>query len=173
MTLDPVVVLVARFALGWLFLFGALHKLRDMPGFVRTLGAYRLVPEWLLAPGAWAIAALEVVLGVTALIQLEVAFVAGMALLLAYASAMGINLVRGRRFIDCGCGGDRQPISVALIVRNLVLAGVAWMALLPSVGRPLDWVDGVSVAGGVLVCGLLYGAVNQVLAAQARLEEWV
>jgi hypothetical protein len=173
MTLDPVVVLVARFALGWLFLFGALHKLRDVRGFAVTLAAYRLLPGRLVAPAAWLLALVELGLGAGALMQMPVAFGAGLALLLGYAAAMIVNLLRGRRFIDCGCGGDRQPLSLALVVRNVVLAGAAWIALLDPALRSLGWIDAVSIAGGVLVCGLLYGAVNQVLAAQARLEEWV
>ena len=48
--------------------------------------------------------------------------VGGAALLLAYAAVMAINLVRGRRFIDCGCGGAAQPLSLGLVLRNVVLA---------------------------------------------------
>ncbi len=33
-----------------------------------------------------------------------------------------LNLLRGRRFIDCGCGGAAQPLSIGLVLRNVVLA---------------------------------------------------
>ena len=90
-----------------------------------------------------------------------------------YAGVMTINLLRGRRFIDCGCGGATQPLSVGLVLRNVVLAIAAITALVPAPARPLGWLDVVSMAAGVLVLGALYAATNQLLAARARLEEWV
>jgi uncharacterized membrane protein YphA (DoxX/SURF4 family) len=173
MTLDPVIVLIARLALGWLFLFGALHKLREPGAFVRVLGAYRLVPERLLAATAWAVSIVEALVGIGALLQWAPAYWMALALLCGYAGAMAVNLARGRRFIDCGCGGDAQPISSGLIVRNAVLMAACGLALASAAPRALGWVDAVSVAAGVLACGLIYAAVNQVLAAQARFEEWV
>ena len=117
--------------------------------------------------------ALEVCIGLGMLWQLSVAYVGGAAMLLAYAGAMTINLVRGRRFIDCGCGGATQPLSVGLVMRNVVLAAAALIALVPAPARPLGWLDITSMIAGVLVLGALYAATNQLLAARARLEEWV
>jgi uncharacterized membrane protein YphA (DoxX/SURF4 family) len=173
MTLDPALLLVVRFALGALFVSSALHKLRDVVTFERTLGAYRLVPQRLVRPLARAVPALEAAIGLGALLQYAPAYGLAMAVLGGYAAAMAINLLRGRRTIDCGCGGDRQPISWALVVRNGVLVATAALALQPAASRALGWVDAVTVVCGVLVCALLYGAFNQVLAARARLEEWV
>jgi hypothetical protein len=173
MTVDPVIVLIAQFAIGWLFLFGALHKVRDLEQFKRVLMAYRLLPEAAITPAAWTVASTEVLLGFAALAQVQIAFVAGGAVLGVYALAMLVNLLRGRRFIDCGCGGDSQPITWGLIVRNSILIGVCGLALVEPVARSFAWIDLGSVAFGVIVCGLIYGAVNQLLAAQARLEEWV
>jgi len=173
MMLDPVIVLVARLALGWLFLFGALHKLRSIGAFVRVLAAYRLVPDRLLVSAAWTVGFVELMVGAGALLQWVPAYWLALLLLGGYAGAMTVNLARGRRFIDCGCGGDSQPISVGLIVRNAVLMGACGIGLAAAAPRTLGWVDGFTITAGVLVCGLIYGAVNQVLAAQARLEEWV
>jgi hypothetical protein len=105
--------------------------------------------------------------------QFKPAFIGGAALLLAYAGVMTINLMRGRRFIDCGCGGATQPLSIGLVLRNVVLAVAAITALVPAPTRPLGWLDVVSMGAGVLVLGTLYAATNQLLAARARLEEWV
>ena len=66
---------------------------------------------------------------------------------------MTINLMRGRRFIDCGCGGATQPLSIGLVVRNVVLAIAAMIALVPAPTRPLGWLDIVSMVAGVLVLG--------------------
>jgi uncharacterized membrane protein YphA (DoxX/SURF4 family) len=173
MTIDPAIILVARLALGALFLSSALHKVRDVFTFERTLAAYRLLPGRLVRPLARSVPAVEAVVGLGALLQYPPAYVAAMALLGGYAVAMAINLLRGRRSIDCGCGGDRQPISWALVGRNAALVAISALALQPASARPLGWIDAVTVVCGVLVCGLVYGAFNQVLAARARFEEWV
>ena len=173
MTLDPVIVMIARLAIGWLFLFGALHKLRDIRDFRGVLAAYRLLPEGALAAVAWCVTVAEVIVGIGALAQQPIAYGAAALMLTGYGVAMLVNLIRGRRFIDCGCGGDAQPISWGLIARNVALIGVCGVALLAPGARAFGWIDLVSIGFGVLVCGLIYGAVNQLLAAQARLEEWV
>jgi len=173
MNLDPVIATIIRFALGWLFLAAAAHKLRDMVDFRSVLTTYRILPEGLVATAAWLVVVAELCIGVGMLWQFAPAFLGGAALLLLYAGVMAINLMRGRRFIDCGCGGATQPLSIGLVLRNVVLAIAAITALVPSPTRPLEWLDIVSMAAGVLVLGALYAATNQLLAARARLEEWV
>jgi uncharacterized membrane protein YphA (DoxX/SURF4 family) len=173
MSVDPVVATIIRFALGWLFLAAPAHKLRDMVDFRSVLATYRIMPERLVVVAAWLVVFAEVAIGLGMLWQFAQAFIAGAALLLVYAAVMAINLVRGRRFIDCGCGGATQPLSIGLVLRNVVLAVAAIVALVPTPARPLGWLDVVSMAAGVLVLGALYAATNQLLAARARLEEWV
>ncbi|MGH8629603.1 MAG: MauE/DoxX family redox-associated membrane protein, partial [Burkholderiales bacterium] len=76
------------------------------------------------------------------------------ALLLVYALAMGINLARGRRDIDCGCfkSALKQTISGWLIGRNLLLAAAAAALLLPLAGRTTGVLDYVTVgAGGAML----------------------
>ncbi|MEF9603853.1 methylamine utilization protein MauE, partial [Paracoccus sp. PXZ] len=48
-------------------------------------------------------------------------------LLLVFAAALAINVLRGRTQIDCGCfrNGLKQPVSWLLVLRNLVLTGLA------------------------------------------------
>jgi len=173
MSVDPVIATIIRFALGWLFLAAAAHKLRDMADFRSVLATYRILPERLVAVAAWLVVVVEVAIGLGMLWQFTPAFVVAAALLLIYAAVMAINLLRGRRFIDCGCGGVTQPLSIGLVLRNLVLAIAAITALAPSPARPLGGLDIVSMVAGVLVLGALYAATNQLLAARARLEEWV
>jgi methylamine utilization protein MauE len=173
MMLDPVIVLIARFALGALFVAGAVDKLKDVGAFERALAGYRLVPETFERAAAWAIAAVEVPIGIGAFAQQPAALLAAVALLAVYAAAIGVNLVRGRRFIDCGCGGAAQPLSGGLVVRNVALIAVGMIALAAPSARSLSWVDAVTVIAGVFLCAAIYGAANQLLAARARLEEWI
>ncbi len=173
MSIDPVIPLIARLGLGWLFLSAAVHKLNDIGDFRVVLATYRVLPEALVGVAAWGIVGVEIAVGIGALLQRVEAHVAAVVLLLAYAGAMALNLARGRRDIDCGCGSAAQPLSLGLVARNAMLALGAAIALLPSVARSLHWFDFVSVVAATLVLGLLYAATNQLLAARARLEEWV
>jgi hypothetical protein len=63
-----------------------------------------------------------------------VAGVAG-ALLVGFAGAVSINLVRGRR-IDCGCATAPSPRTIGwgLVVRDLVLAGMATVVVISDPG---------------------------------------
>jgi hypothetical protein len=173
MHFDPVVVLIARLAIGALFLVGALQKLRSRARFVRALADYRLLPTPLLLPLAWAVLALEAAIGIGALALCALACRAGLVVLVVYGCAIAMNLVRGRGGFDCGCSGDRLPASWALVARNAVLAAVAWIALAPASPRGLSAIEFVIVAGGVLVCAIAYAGFDTVLAARARLEESV
>jgi methylamine dehydrogenase accessory protein MauD len=66
-----------------------------------------------------------------------------MGLLIAYAAALGVNLIRGRRELDCGCGmsGNRRPIAAWMVWRNLFVALALGIAVLPWAARPLDAAD--------------------------------
>ena len=59
----------------------------------------------------------------------------GAALLLLFAAAMAINIVRGRRHIDCGCfqSALKQTLNWILVARNCGLA--ALLALAASVAE--------------------------------------
>ena len=173
MTVDPVIVGIVRFALGWLFLAAGALKLKDMTEFRSVLATYRVLPDRVVGAGAWCVVIVEMATGIGALWQYQAAYAGAVAVLLGYAGAMTINLARGRRFIDCGCGGAAQPLSIGLVLRNVALAGAAMTALVPATQRPLGWLDVVSMATGVLVLAMLYAAINELLAARARLEEWV
>ena len=80
------------------------------------------------------------------------ALVAAAALLAAYGAAIGVNLARGRRHIDCGCVGPaaRRPIGGWLVARNGVLAAPSRSpgSRAGRRARPLVWVDALTVVGG-------------------------
>ncbi len=172
---DPLLVLVVRSALALLFASAAWHKLRARDEFASILGAYRLLPGALVASATVMIAATE--LGVAVALLMPGSRVAGAlgaaGLLALYSLAIGANLVRGRRMIDCGCGalGARQPISEWLLVRNALLAAAAALTAQPVVVRPLVWVDWVTLAGGVAIAGCAWTAAHGLVAAAQRVAE--
>ena len=79
------------------------------------------------------------------------------ALLVSYALAIGINLLRGRTSIDCGClgAGQRNRIGGWMVIRNLGLVAATLAAALPTTGRSLTSLDVVTIVGAVPPCGAL------------------
>ena len=144
-----------------IFVFALLHKLRERTEFISALAGYRLVPEgalryWWLLPLLEFSAVLELLLTIGASRWLA------LSLFVLYAVAISINLLRGRRHIDCGCGGDGTAIGWGLVVRNVVLAGLA----LPQQIPPGDLIGvGVALTICTIALGWLgYGIFNQLFA---------
>lgn len=121
---------VAAVCVGLVFVVAGVSKLRHRDLLPGVIANYRLLPEAAVAPAALLLPIAELLVG-AALIAGESLFapLSAIALLLIFAAAMAVNLRRGRSHIDCGCGRShlRQPLSWALVVRNVALAA----ALLP------------------------------------------
>lgn len=164
-SMDPLFNLIIRLGLGILFATAAFAKLRKRRDFYAALLAYKLLPpRWAMNLGTilpWAEGAIALGL----MIDVNVARVSAAGLLLAYALAMAVNISRGRRDIDCGCGGAPQPLSIWLLIRNLVLAGAALVpSFWPAADRPLKPVDLLIVIGALSALILLYTTSHRVLA---------
>lgn len=163
---------------GAIFLGTGVTKLRHPELLAGVVANYRLLPKVLVGPVAILLPFVEVFAGI-GLTSGKAHLLAplGIGLLLVFAAAMGINIARGRREIDCGCGRSemRQPLSWFLVGRNLVLA----LLLLPSLGTQPPLPHGgieflIVLAAGLAVC-LLYLLFNAIaglaaspLAAQRR-----
>jgi len=171
---DPVFPLLAAGAVALLFASAAWHKLRDRQAFRTILAGYGLLPQALVPAAASAVPLLEALLaaGLLAGGTRRLAALAGAALLLGYALAIGINLWRGRRDLSCGCGRDGgQPIAAWMPVRNGLLAIVALLAAVPAQPRPLEWVDSVTLAAGLAALALVYLCAEQLLATSVRVAD--
>lgn len=135
---------------------------------------YRLLPPLFLAPASITVMISETLAAALALIP--AARTVGLAimavLLIIYATVIGINLLRGRRDIDCGCNGpaSRQTLSWWLVTRNLLFLGLVLTAMQPTSGRQFVWLDGFTVLFGVLVVSGLYLSLNQLLAQAPRMN---
>ena len=162
---DPVIPLVIALSLAVLWLAAAAHKLRAFDVFSAVLADYRVVPAGVTRVCAAAVVGIELGLGIGLLMPIgRNAALAGSALVLVfYAGAIAVNLLRGRRFIDCGCSGiaGQQPLGAWLVARNLLLAVAALVATLPVRGRALVWFDAVAVTASVCVAAFLYAAINR------------
>jgi len=160
MTLDPLAALVGYWGLALVFAGAAAHKLRDRSGFQDVLAAYDLLPP-LLVP--WMVGGLglaEVAVAVGLVGQWPPAALAAALLLAVYAVAMAVNLGRGRRLRDCGCGGRIRPLSWGLVARNVLLVAVSLALLMPSGERALVPLDGFTALCALAALAALQGAVD-------------
>lgn len=167
--LDPALVWLFSVAGAVLFAAAAIHKLRAPARFAQALEEYALLPAWSVRPFGILLGGFEGAVAVALLLPRTRAdgALAGAALLLIYAAALSINLVRGRRDIDCGCGGfgQRREIAPWMVARNLLVAGLLALLLLPVSARALVPLDGVTVLGGCFALMFLYVACETLLSS--------
>jgi hypothetical protein len=165
---------VARLTLSAIFAGSALDALRDRDLHAAVVAQYRLLPAWLVSPAALALPLLSLA---AALLLLPAAAAwlgagLGFGLLLVFTLAIGVNLARGLRDIDCGCGGAvGQRLSGGLLLRNLALIALSLVALwAPSRGvvEPAS-VTGIVGGGAALVA--MYFAANQLFVNGQRLKD--
>lgn len=167
--MDPVFINIIAFSLAALWLIADWHKLTAFDVFAATLGDYRILPRALVTFAAGLVVVLELTLAVGLIVPVSraIALAGSAGLLTFYGFAMGLNLLRGRRHIDCGCMGPaaRQSLSGWLVVRNLTLAlGAVAAAVGPVSARPLLWLDIMTVIAGVCGLALVYSAINHLIA---------
>jgi hypothetical protein len=165
--IDPVVELSICFALALLFAAAAWHKVSDRVRFGATVGAYSLLPPWLVSPVARVLPLLEacIAVGLVYPPTRSAAALAAVPLLTLYTIAIAANLARGRREIDCGCfaSSARVPLSKWLLLRNGILIVASCVLLLPIRTRALMWVDGATIVMTLTTLSLLW-ATGQRLA---------
>lgn len=167
-TVDPALQWIARLALSLLLLWSAAHKLRDLEFFRLALGAYRLLPAAVLPATPIVLISLELGIALALIVPgwSPVPAAAAAALLSLYSAAIAVNLLRGRRSIDCGCAGPaaHRPIGSSLLLRNFVLLLVAFLCGLPASSRGWLWLDAMVVTAGVATAVLLYVAAELAVA---------
>lgn len=155
--------LAGAVGVGMIFAHAGFMKLRHRALMAGVVANYRLLPDALVAPVALALPFFELAIGIALIVGGQrLAVLPAAVLLLGFAGAMAINIRRGRSHIDCGCGDAhlRQPLSWALVGRNLVLAAIVLIRLPPA---PAGMVVEVATAmlGGVSVflLTLLFNAI--------------
>lgn len=161
--------LAADWGIVLLFAVAVTSKLRRFDDFRRAVIGYRVAPaSWSVTLAALVVAA-EALVAAAAAAGIAGARVAAAVLLAGYAALMALNLLRGRSFIDCGCGGPSQPISPVLVARNLVLVG-AFLVAPQAAGASLA--STAFAAGLVFAGGACFAAINRLDLNRALLREW-
>ena len=164
-------------ALGFALLLGtsSWRKFRGLEDFRAVLADYRLVPARATRPAALAVPFIEGVLAGLWLVapwRVEAVILAsvGTALLMgAYGGAITVNLLRGRSWIGCGCGGGEQ-LSWILVVRNLVLTGFALLPLAIIDAALPRWQDLAVSVPVFAIATLLYLATRTLLENAAAMR---
>jgi len=170
--IDPLITLIISLSLALLFFMAARHKMNASRQFQSQLAAYELLPEALVPIMAKLLPLIEMALVFLLLIPLTrpVAALMAMLLLAVYATAMGINLLRGRSEIDCGCGGEPQVLSDWLMLRNFVLMIGSGLLLVPVSDRAVGAADTVLLILMTAVLAMAYLLVEQLVRNQAVLS---
>ena len=177
MSLDPVLHYILSLSLSLLFMLAALSKWNYRKQFTQALKAYELVPKSLLGPARVLIPLVEgfVALGLLVSIWQTFASIIGALVLLVYAAAMGTNLHKGRKNLDCGCylgsGDNTSFVSKALVYRNIAMSVFSLLLVLPGAQRNLTLSDFAVVSFGSLMLAMSYATLNQLITNQYRFQE--
>src|SRR5215212_5915970 len=136
---DPAVSHLLALCGALLFGAAAFAKVRSFAMFCANLGEYRILPARVTAVAAVAISCLEFAVAVGLLWSgtRSLAAALGAVLLIAYAAAIAVNLIRGRRDLDCGCGYEPTAIAGWMVIRNVVLAALFTLLQMPLSSREL------------------------------------
>lgn len=141
--------------IGSLFLLSSIYKLANYADFHATVSAYQLLPRSLSKAFGWILPPLELGVGLGLIFHSGMPVrVIAIALFGMFAFAVGVNLLRGRSELNCGCsfanGEHDNIIGWPLVFRNIGLAGIL---ILCDRLAPAYWItDGLTpstVAGAI------------------------
>lgn len=165
--LDAQTILCIRIAVALLFAAAAIGKLRSPAAFRATLAGYRLLPPFAIPMGAAILPIAEMLVAAGLLVEVLHPWpeYCAAGLLVLFACAMGVNLLRGYRAISCGCsfGGGKQ-LDWSAVIRNLGLALLVCLAAAPA-AQPFS--IGIALVSGISLFAI-FGAIDAVWAPLAR-----
>ena len=176
--IDPLLHRAVAVAFALLWIMTAWHKLSARGEFRAALDEYRLLPPALVPLAAWLIPLCEALLGLAWLAgHASIAAPLSAALLGIYAAAIAINLGRGRVHMGCGCGlggaaGKDLPLSWWLVVRNVMLGGLALLGVWPAADRALGSHDWLTLLLMLAAATLLFAGASQLLRNHSAMAAW-
>lgn len=169
MDIDPVVTWISTLAPAAILGAAGFNKLADSRAFRAIVANYGVLPPILVTPVAYALPYVELGAALGLLIPgtRRMAAVVALVLLAIFTCALIVNLLRGRRDLDCGChfGGARTALSGGLVLRNgLLLLWIVPAASAEAVSRALSWLDAVTIMAGSALGVLAYMMSGELLA---------
>lgn len=172
--IDPTIQYSIAGAFALLFACSGVEKLRQLDDFAVQLNDYALLPASTVSFMARTIGLMEIT-AATLLITQYFAFGAmiSVSLLLLYAIAISVNLLRGRTHIDCGCQlRNSNGISWFLVSRNAFMACLVALCILPGITRNVIWLDYVVIIFCVISAGLVYVIANLLITHHHEHRNW-
>lgn len=166
----PVTLAFAQALLALVFLLGFWSKVRNQEAFEGVVYNYRLLPEAAVKPVAYGLPGVELMVGLGLLVApvRPFAAMAAVALLAVFTAAIGINLARGRREIDCGCFSSvlKQHLSGWLLLRNGLLIALAFWLVTGLVPQgAITWLEWLTAGAAAVTVILLYLAAGLIATA--------
>jgi uncharacterized membrane protein YphA (DoxX/SURF4 family) len=115
--------ILVRIALGLIFVYASVHKIRDPVAFAGSVAAYKILPYSLNFLVAAILPWVELICGLLLVVGYRVKAAASIviAMNLVFIVALSSTIVRGLD-IDCGCfkqGGDKTP-AWEVIIRDVI-----------------------------------------------------
>ena len=131
------IVLLARLALGAIFLYAAATKIPDMAAFAKDVANYRLLPGALVPFAAALVVGIEVVVGLALVsgVWARAAALVAVGMLVLFVAGLSQALLRG---IDlrCGCFGGDEAADWWTVLRDLAMLVPALVVLFTPAPGP-------------------------------------
>ncbi|MGW9564706.1 MauE/DoxX family redox-associated membrane protein [Prescottella equi] len=154
-------------AVGGVLLLAGAPKVRDREGLLRVVRGYRILPASLERLVAATLPSVEIALGVALIAGFAPRIAAAVATVLFTGFCVGltVNLLRGRRELDCGCfafgnEGEAPRIGWFHAVRAATLAVVAGALAATTSTAPTPAEHVLAVAGVLVVLAAIVAAVQ-------------
>jgi hypothetical protein len=133
---QEILALFCSMVVAVVFLTSGVMKLVDKKTFVAVVRDFALLPDSVATFLGTVLPYFEILIAVTLILDIYRGVLLGVAIVLltSFATAVSINLLRGRSYISCGCFGahENSPLTWSLVSRNLLLIGVAVVSSLTS-----------------------------------------
>jgi Methylamine utilisation protein MauE len=170
----PVLNNAVSLFLAFVMLGAAWHKLRAPNAFAEVLTAYALLPDAWIPAVCRGLPVLELACGLLLLPggSRTLGALATASILVLYLCAMSINLLRGRRDLDCGCSmqGGAHSLGGADLFRNLALILLCAAVSVSKRVMPAPWIHWFTAIGTAAVMVIFYLAIEQLLSNAQRLD---
>jgi uncharacterized membrane protein YphA (DoxX/SURF4 family) len=93
---------IIRFILGSIFVYAGFIKLIDPKAFARVISQYDIVPDFLLAPMAVGLPAIEFLAGLGLILNMRGSLTVIFSLLVVFVGVLGYGILNDLN-VDCGC----------------------------------------------------------------------
>ncbi len=162
--IDPVLILPISLSFAVFWALSAYHKVSENAWFKDVLKDYNIFPAISIKPLSILVPTAELIISIVLIVVPVWGACASIILLFAYGLLLLFNHLRGHILKDCGCAWGRhedannQTGSVRLyVIRNLVLAFLSAMILLPMRPRALMWMDWMNaVMASIVILGFVF-----------------